>query len=125
MPYHRDMPDLVFEVVQEADGGYCAECLTENISKPMIDGGPQVTYPMRKPPQCRPRTEIGAETSFIMTNLPVPSFRRYVWIKNGFLLRAAANPVRSLKIRRLRQFASFHAGSFPCGFEKISLCVGK
>jgi predicted RNase H-like HicB family nuclease len=22
---------LVFEVVQEADGGYCAECLTENI----------------------------------------------------------------------------------------------
>jgi len=25
------MADLVFEVVQEADGGYCAECLTENI----------------------------------------------------------------------------------------------
>jgi hypothetical protein len=25
------MTDLVFEVVQEADGGYCAECLTENI----------------------------------------------------------------------------------------------
>lgn len=25
------MPELVFEVVQEADGGYCAECLTENI----------------------------------------------------------------------------------------------
>jgi hypothetical protein len=25
------MPDLVFEAVQEADGGYCAECLTENI----------------------------------------------------------------------------------------------
>ncbi|HWD00452.1 MAG TPA: hypothetical protein VG456_27030 [Candidatus Sulfopaludibacter sp.] len=25
------MPDLIFEVVQEADGGYCAECLTENI----------------------------------------------------------------------------------------------
>jgi hypothetical protein len=25
------MPDLVFEVVQEADAGYCAECLTENI----------------------------------------------------------------------------------------------
>jgi len=25
------MHDLVFEVVQEADGGYCAECLTENI----------------------------------------------------------------------------------------------
>jgi hypothetical protein len=22
---------LVFEVVQESDGGYCAECLTENI----------------------------------------------------------------------------------------------
>ena len=30
VPYHRGMPDLVFEVVQEADGGYCAECLTEN-----------------------------------------------------------------------------------------------
>ena len=30
MPYHRRMPELVFEVVQEADGGYCAECLTEN-----------------------------------------------------------------------------------------------
>lgn len=25
------MSDLVFEVVQEADGGYCAECLTESI----------------------------------------------------------------------------------------------
>ena len=31
LPYHRRMPELVFEVVQEADGGYCAECLTENI----------------------------------------------------------------------------------------------
>jgi len=31
MPYHTDMAELVFEVVQEADGGYCAECLTENI----------------------------------------------------------------------------------------------
>jgi hypothetical protein len=25
------MRELVFEVVQEADGGFCAECLTENI----------------------------------------------------------------------------------------------
>lgn len=25
------MGEFVFEVVQEADGGYCAECLTENI----------------------------------------------------------------------------------------------
>ncbi len=25
------MSNLVFEVVQEPDGGYCAECLTENI----------------------------------------------------------------------------------------------
>lgn len=25
------MTELVFEVVQEGDGGYCAECLTENI----------------------------------------------------------------------------------------------
>jgi predicted RNase H-like HicB family nuclease len=25
------MSELVFEVVQEADGGYSAECLTENI----------------------------------------------------------------------------------------------
>jgi predicted RNase H-like HicB family nuclease len=25
------MPELVFEVVQDSDGGYCAECLTENI----------------------------------------------------------------------------------------------
>jgi hypothetical protein len=24
------MAELIFEVVQEADGGYCAECLTEN-----------------------------------------------------------------------------------------------
>jgi hypothetical protein len=31
LPYHGCMPELVFEVVQEADGGYCAECLTENI----------------------------------------------------------------------------------------------
>lgn len=25
------MSELIFEVSQEADGGYCAECLTENI----------------------------------------------------------------------------------------------
>jgi hypothetical protein len=25
------MNEVVFEVVQEADGGYCAECLTESI----------------------------------------------------------------------------------------------
>jgi predicted RNase H-like HicB family nuclease len=25
------MKELVFEVTQEEDGGYCAECLTENI----------------------------------------------------------------------------------------------
>jgi len=25
------MNELVFEAVQEEDGGYCAECLTENI----------------------------------------------------------------------------------------------
>lgn len=25
------MSELVFEVIQEADGGYCAECLTESI----------------------------------------------------------------------------------------------
>lgn len=25
------MSELVFEATQEADGGYCAECLTENI----------------------------------------------------------------------------------------------
>jgi hypothetical protein len=31
MPYHGPMRELVFEVVQEGDGGYCAECLTENI----------------------------------------------------------------------------------------------
>ncbi len=26
-----NLTELVFEVVQESDGGYCAECLTENI----------------------------------------------------------------------------------------------
>jgi hypothetical protein len=26
-----DMNELVFDVTQEADGGYCAECLTESI----------------------------------------------------------------------------------------------
>lgn len=29
--YHGHMSELVFEVVQESDGGYCAECLTESI----------------------------------------------------------------------------------------------
>jgi hypothetical protein len=29
--YHGHMPELIFEVVHEEDGGYCAECLTENI----------------------------------------------------------------------------------------------
>jgi hypothetical protein len=31
MPYHERMAELVFEVIQESDGGYCAECLTESI----------------------------------------------------------------------------------------------
>jgi predicted RNase H-like HicB family nuclease len=31
MPYDRRMSELVFEVVQESDGGYSAECLTESI----------------------------------------------------------------------------------------------
>jgi len=31
VPYDGRMPELVFEVVQESDGGYCAECLTESI----------------------------------------------------------------------------------------------
>lgn len=32
MPYDKRMAsELVFEVVQESDGGYCAECLTESI----------------------------------------------------------------------------------------------
>jgi hypothetical protein len=31
MSYHGCMPELVFEIVQESDGGYCAECLTESI----------------------------------------------------------------------------------------------
>jgi hypothetical protein len=25
------MPELVFEIIQESDGDYCAECLTESI----------------------------------------------------------------------------------------------
>jgi hypothetical protein len=32
------MAELVFEAVQEADGGYCAECLTENIFTQAIRG---------------------------------------------------------------------------------------
>ena len=28
---HEGMAELVFEVTQEADGGYCAECLTLDI----------------------------------------------------------------------------------------------
>jgi hypothetical protein len=31
IPYYGHMHELVFEVVQEPDGGYCAECLTESI----------------------------------------------------------------------------------------------
>jgi len=31
MPYDERMAELVFEVIQEAAGGYCAECLTESI----------------------------------------------------------------------------------------------
>jgi hypothetical protein len=31
MSYREGMPELVFEVVQESDSGYCAECLTESI----------------------------------------------------------------------------------------------
>jgi hypothetical protein len=36
MPYHRCIPELVFEVVQEADGGLLRRGLTENI---FTDGG--------------------------------------------------------------------------------------
>ena len=32
------MPELLFEVVQESDGGYCAECLTENILNIFTEG---------------------------------------------------------------------------------------
>ena len=28
----KEMDELIFDVTQEADGGYVAECLTENIS---------------------------------------------------------------------------------------------
>jgi hypothetical protein len=28
---HEDMAELIFEVTQETDGGYCAECLTLDI----------------------------------------------------------------------------------------------
>jgi Zn ribbon nucleic-acid-binding protein len=28
---HEEMVELVFEVTQDADGGYCAECLTQDI----------------------------------------------------------------------------------------------
>lgn len=31
MPYDGRVAELVFEVFQESDGGYCAECLGENI----------------------------------------------------------------------------------------------
>ena len=31
MPYHGHVPEVLFEVDQEGDGCYCAECLTENI----------------------------------------------------------------------------------------------
>jgi hypothetical protein len=34
------MKELVFEVTQEEDGGYCAECLTENIFTQAIFGKP-------------------------------------------------------------------------------------
>jgi hypothetical protein len=27
----KEMAELIFEVTQEADGGYCAECLTHDI----------------------------------------------------------------------------------------------
>ena len=28
---NKSMPELIFEVTQESDGGYCAECLTHDI----------------------------------------------------------------------------------------------
>ncbi|HXY24039.1 MAG TPA: hypothetical protein VEI73_05280 [Candidatus Acidoferrum sp.] len=27
----QNSPELIFEVTEDSDGGYCAECLTENI----------------------------------------------------------------------------------------------
>ena len=29
--YYLAMDELIFEVIQEADGGFCAECLTDSI----------------------------------------------------------------------------------------------
>src|SRR3954471_14550192 len=31
LPYQRAMAELVFEVVEESDGGYCAECLKKHL----------------------------------------------------------------------------------------------
>jgi predicted RNase H-like HicB family nuclease len=31
MPYIEGVSEIVFEITQEADGGFCAECLTEGI----------------------------------------------------------------------------------------------
>lgn len=31
MPYYEHMNEIIFEVIQEADGGLVAECLTESI----------------------------------------------------------------------------------------------
>ena len=30
-PRLKDVSEIIFEVTQEADGGFCAECLTESI----------------------------------------------------------------------------------------------
>ena len=31
LPYPQNMNEIVFEITQEGDGGYCADCLTESM----------------------------------------------------------------------------------------------
>jgi amino acid transporter len=84
----------------------------------------QARSPIRTQPQCRPPTRIGADTSFISIIAPPPRSRRYVWTRKRRVFCAAARATRSRKTRRFRQFAAFHTGSGPCGWETFRLCVG-
>ena len=72
MPYPGNMQELVFEVVQEGDGGYCAECLTETI---FTEGDTWDEL----------RNNVLEATSAFFFDRPLPERIRLHWVRDEIL----------------------------------------
>ena len=65
------------------------------VSRPCVTHHPG-RNPMRKAPQCRPRTKMGADRSLISMKFPPPMLRRYVCSRKRLVLWATFFTARSL-----------------------------